>query len=89
VAGIDAVGRGSDFEGAESFPDGLEDVSRFPGLLAELLRRGYSEEDVRKVAGRNLLRALRAAEKVAASLRTERPPSDARIEELDARPPGR
>jgi membrane dipeptidase len=84
VAGIDHVGIGSDFDGIGQGPVGLEDVSRFPALLAELLRRGYGEEDVAKVAGLNLLRAFDRVEEVAARLRTERPPSDALIGELDA-----
>jgi membrane dipeptidase len=66
VAGVDAVGLGSDFDGITEVPMGLEDVSKFPDLLAELLRRGWSEQDVRKVAGLNALRVLRAAEQVAA-----------------------
>jgi membrane dipeptidase len=66
VAGVDAVGIGSDFDGITEVPVGLEDVSKFPDLIAELLRRGWSEEDVRKVAGLNALRVLRAAEQVAA-----------------------
>jgi len=65
VAGVDAVGLGSDFDGITEVPVGLEDVSKFPDLLAELLRRGWSEQDVRKVAGLNALRVLRAAERVA------------------------
>ena len=76
VAGIDHVGVGSDFEGFHGGADGLEDVSKYPALLAELLRRGYSEEDVKKVAGLNLLRVLREAERVAAKLRSEDPKSD-------------
>jgi len=66
VAGVDAVGLGSDFDGITEVPVGLEDVSKFPDLLAELLKRGWSEQDVRKVAGLNALRVLRAAEQVAA-----------------------
>ena len=62
VAGVDAVGIGSDFDGITEVPVGLEDVSKFPDLIAELLRRGWSEEDVKKVAGLNALRVLRAAE---------------------------
>jgi len=62
VAGVDAVGLGSDFDGITEVPVGLEDVSKFPDLLAELLRRGWSEQDIRKVAGLNALRVLRAAE---------------------------
>ena len=83
VAGIDHVGIGSDFDGGEPLPDGLTDVSGFPALLGELLRRGYSDDDVRKIAGGNLLRTMRGAEAVAARLRTERAPSEATIEELD------
>src|SRR5438045_3944402 len=66
VAGVDAVGLGSDFDGITEVPVGLEDVSKFPDLIAELLRRGWTEPDVRKVAGLNALRVLRAAERVAA-----------------------
>ena len=66
VAGIDHVGYGSDFDGTSGGPDGLEDVSTFPRLTAELLRRGYTDEDVKKVLGLNLLRVMRAAEAVAA-----------------------
>ena len=68
VAGIDCVGIGSDFEGFDNPPRGLEDVSCYPVLLAELLKRGYSEEDVKKVAGLNVLRVLRETEKVSARL---------------------
>jgi membrane dipeptidase len=66
VAGVDAVGLGSDFDGISEVPVGLEDVSKFPDLIAELLKRGWSEQDVRKLAGLNALRVLRAAEQVAA-----------------------
>jgi len=86
VAGIDHVGLGSDFDGTTSLPDGLGDVAQYPVLLAELLRRGYSDEDVKKVAGANLLRVLSEAERTSARLRAERPPSDARIEDLDGHP---
>ena len=68
VAGIDHVGIGSDYEGFDGPPDGLEDVSCYPALLAELLRRGYGAEDVKKVAGLNLLRVMREAETVSARL---------------------
>jgi membrane dipeptidase len=73
VAGIDHVGLGSDFEGFHGGADGLDDVSTYPALLAELLRRGYSEEDVKKVAGLNLLRVFREAESVAAQMQKEQP----------------
>jgi membrane dipeptidase len=77
VAGIDHVGIGSDFYGAtgDELIEGLEDVSKFPSLIAELLRRGWSDEDVTKLARRNLLRAFVEAEADAKRLRAERPPS--------------
>jgi membrane dipeptidase len=65
VAGIDHVGLGSDFDGISSVPVGLEDVSKFPDLIAELLRRGWTETDVKKLAGLNILRVMREAERVA------------------------
>ncbi len=65
VAGIDHVGLGSDFDGITSVPAGLENVSKFPDLVAELLRRGWKVEDVKKVVGLNALRVLRDAERVA------------------------
>ncbi|HSJ15320.1 MAG TPA: dipeptidase [Longimicrobiales bacterium] len=61
VAGIDHIGIGSDFDGIEAVPQGLEDVSTFPNLVAELLRRGYSEADVKQITSGNLLRVMRAA----------------------------
>jgi membrane dipeptidase len=83
VAGIEHVGLGSDFDGIESTPVGLEDVSTFPDLLVELARRGWSDDELRAVAGRNLLRVLRAAEATARE-QAAKPASDALIEELDA-----
>lgn len=83
VAGIDHVGIGSDFDGISMTPVGLEDVSRFPALTAELLRRGYSDADVKKVLGENVLRVMREVERVAARLQKERGPSAATIEALD------
>jgi membrane dipeptidase len=76
VAGIDHVGIGSDFydAGRNSMARGLDDVTRYPYLFAELLRRGYSDEEVMKVAGRNLLRAMRQMERVAADLQQAAPP---------------
>ena len=73
VAGVDHVGIGSDFDGISSVPVGLEDVSKFPDLIAELLRRGWSETDVKKVAGLNVLRVLRQAEQVSASMKAATP----------------
>jgi len=72
VCGIDCVGVGSDFDGITEVPVGLEDVSKFPDLIAELLRRGWTEADVKKVAGLNTLRVLRAAEGIAAEMRRSR-----------------
>ena len=84
IAGVDHVGIGSDFDGTDNqLPVGLEDVSKFPSLLAELSRRGWSEEDLRKLAGENVLNAMTRAERVAARLRRERPPSTKTIEQLD------
>jgi membrane dipeptidase len=74
TAGIDHVGIGSDFDGIGSTPVGLEDVSTFPDLVAELVRRGYPDEDIRKILGGNLLRAMDRAEEVAAQMRRETGP---------------
>jgi membrane dipeptidase len=71
IAGIDHVGIGSDFDGYRGACVGLEDVSCYPALLAELLRRGYTKSDIEKVAGLNLLRVFREAEKVAVRLRSQ------------------
>jgi membrane dipeptidase len=78
VAGVDHVGIGSDFDGVDITPEGLEDVSKYPALTAELLSRGWSDEDVKKFLGLNVLRAMRQAEAVAASMKTE-PPSVAML----------
>lgn len=68
VAGIDHIGLGGDYDGVTEVPDGLEDVSRYPELIAELLDRGWSEQDCAKLAGGNVLRVLREAEAVAVTL---------------------
>jgi membrane dipeptidase len=86
VAGADHVGLGSDFDGIPSTPVGLEGVDRYPALLAELARRGWSDADLARLAGGNLLRAMRGAEAVARRLQLERPPSQATIEQLDEAP---
>jgi len=83
VAGVDHVGIGSDFDGVDYTPVGLEDVSKFPDLFAELIRRGWSDADLKKLAGQNLLRVLRQAEATAARLQREREPSTRTIEQLD------
>src|SRR5260370_29400683 len=69
IAGIDAIGIGSDFDGIECAPVGLEDVSKFPNLTRALLEKGYSAADIRKIYGGNLLRVMRAVEKESARLR--------------------
>jgi membrane dipeptidase len=79
IASIDNVGIGSDFDGIDHTIVGLEDVSTFPALFAELARRGWTESDLRKLAGDNVLRALGRAEQIAARLRRERPPSTATL----------
>ena len=84
VAGIDHVGYGSDFDGIDCAPQGLSDVSMFPRLTAELLRRGYSDGDAKKVIGLNLLRVLRQAERVSARLRRERGPSTGTLVGMDS-----
>ncbi len=83
IAGIDHVGIGSDFDGITSTPIGLGGVEGFPVVLAELLRRGWTDAEIKKLAGENLLRALREAETVAKRLQNERPASEATIESLD------
>ena len=75
IAGINHIGIGSDFDGITSVPQNLEDVSKYPALTAELLRRGYSKDDVEKILGQNVLRVMRQVEQVAARLQKERPPS--------------
>ncbi len=86
VAGVDHVGLGGDYDGNDSWPVGLEDVSGYPRLFAELVRRGWSDADLRQLAGGNVLRVLRAAETTARRLQRERPPSQATIEQLDGTP---
>lgn len=67
VAGIDNIGIGGDYDGIPSGPVGMEDVSGYPALFTELARRGYSQADLEKIASRNMMRVLRAAEAYAAS----------------------
>jgi membrane dipeptidase len=83
VAGIDYVGIGADYDGISVVVQGLEDTSTYPALFAELSRRGWSEADLRKLAGENALRAWRQAEQVAARLQRERAASTATIADLD------
>jgi membrane dipeptidase len=83
VAGVDHVGLGGDFDGVEDLPDGLEDVSCYPALIAELLARGWDPDECVALTGGNVLRVMREAEAVSRTLSTERGPSTASIEELD------
>ncbi len=83
LIGVEHIGIGSDYDGITTVPKGLEDVTKFPYLFAELLRRGYSENELKKIAGLNVLRVMRETERVAERLQQERGPSQASIEELD------
>ena len=75
IAGVDHIGLGGDFDGITSVVEGLEDVSKYPALTAELLRRGYRDEEIKKILGLNVLRVMRAVEKVSATLQKQRPAS--------------
>ena len=75
IAGVDHVGIGSDYDGVSALPQGLDDVSCFPNLTAELLTRGYSEGDVKQILGGNILRVMREAEAIARQIQRDRPPS--------------
>ena len=87
VAGIDYVGLGSDFDGVSSLPEGMQDISQLPNITYELLRRGYSEGDVRKVLGENFLRAFAEAERVARSGSVRGVSGDGSLQQLNqARP---
>jgi membrane dipeptidase len=87
VAGVDHVGLGSDFDGIPEAPAGLDGVDKYPALLAGLAQRGWSDADLAKLAGGNLLRVLAKAEEVSARLRTTRGPSTATLAQLDGPPP--
>jgi len=84
VAGIDHVGLGSDFDGIEETPDGLDGVDKYPDLLIELARRGWSDSDLAKLSGGNILRVMAEAEAVSRKLRVSQPASQATMGELDA-----
>ncbi|GGZ63409.1 dipeptidase [Streptomyces inusitatus] len=83
IAGIDHLGIGGDYDGTAFTPSGLDDVAGYPNLLAELLRRGWSESDLAKLTWRNAVRVLRDAESAARHARSLRGPSIATIAELD------
>jgi membrane dipeptidase len=87
IAGADHVGIGSDFDGVDDdLPVGLEDQSKYPMLFAELIERGWSDADLKKLAGENVLRVLSTAEQVAKRLQKSRPPSTRTIQEMDGKP---
>ncbi|MBT2507609.1 dipeptidase [Streptomyces sp. ISL-98] len=83
VAGIDHIGIGGDYDGTAFTPAGLEDVAGYPNLIAELLRRSWSESDISKLTWHNAVRTLRDAESVAKDLQPRTPPSNATITQLD------
>jgi len=84
VVGVDYIGIGGDYDGVSSLPLGLEDVSTYPALFAELLRRGYTEEELEKIAGLNMLRVMRGMEEVAERLQAEEEPSEMLIGDADS-----
>jgi membrane dipeptidase len=83
VAGPDHVGIGGDFDGITSTPVGLESVADYPKLFEELIRRSHTDDELKKLAGLNVLRVMKKAETVAARLQKERPAADALIGETD------
>ncbi|HEX8618441.1 MAG TPA: dipeptidase [Thermoanaerobaculia bacterium] len=86
IAGEDHVGIGGDLDGISTTPVGLESVADYPNLFAELIRRGYTDERLRKLAGLNVLRVMRQTESVAAALQKTRRASDVLISDLDKNP---
>jgi membrane dipeptidase len=83
VAGVDHVGIGSDYDGVDSLPEGLEDTSSYPALIAELLGRGWSESDCGKLASGNAVRSLRDAEATARAIQRQRGPGRSRIDDFE------
>jgi membrane dipeptidase len=83
VAGVDHVGIGGDYDGVDDLPDGLEDVACYPALIAELLARGWDEDECARLIGGNVLRAMREAEAVSRSLSAQRGPATASIGDCD------
>jgi len=87
VAGLGHVGIGGDYDGTDQLPDGLQDVSCYPGLVAELMERGWSEADCGQLASGNILRVMHEAQAAASAISARRAPSSARIEDLDGAAP--
>ena len=71
VAGVEHIGLGADYDGNSLWPEGLEDVSAYPNLFAELIRRGWSDQDLKLLAGENVLRAMAKAEAVSRAMAQE------------------
>ncbi|HWP43988.1 MAG TPA: membrane dipeptidase, partial [Blastocatellia bacterium] len=71
VAGIDHVGLGSDFDGVPGLPQGMEDISKLPNITFELMKRGYSDADIKKVLGENFLRVMSRVERVSAEMQKD------------------
>ena len=84
LIGVDHIGLGGDYDGTSSLPEGMQDVSTYPALIVELLRRGYSDDDVKKIIGLNVLRVMRDVETTAATLQASTEPSEALFIEADA-----
>jgi len=83
VAGIDHVGLGGDYDGVTELPEGLEDVTGYPRLLAALAERGWSDEDLAKLTDGNTLRVMQDVQDGAKALQEQRGPSLATISQLD------
>jgi membrane dipeptidase len=81
--GVDYIGIGGDYDGIPTLPLGLEDVTTYPDLFAELLSRGYTEEELKKIAGLNMLRVMRGAEEVSERLNSEYGPSEMLISDFE------
>lgn len=81
--GVEYIGIGGDYDGVTSLPEGLEDVSTYPDLFAELVERGWEREELEKIAGRNVLRVMEENEAVAEEIRADTDPVDVRIEDFD------
>ena len=81
LIGVKHIGLGGDYDGMPPGPVGLEDVSTYPALFVELLKRGYSDKDIAAIAGNNVLRVMAGAEKVARQLQRVSTPNDQLIDE--------
>ena len=87
IAGAAHAGIGADLDGITTTPEGLESVATYPSVFAELIRRGYTDEQLKGIAGLNVLRVMRKTEAVAARLQKERPPAALKVKLMIGRPP--